>query len=321
MKNNAYEISKCPLCTSKNLKEVDNTLRNTSNYKPVLCQECSLIFLDKLYFTSQEKLDDFYKGEYLNEYYNDGKNDILFNFNNKLPYQNLRKERISNYLNNDTKVLDIGCGPGYFLESIRADVAEVAGVEKNHDERRFVSDYLKIPCYEDHTLIKKKYDVIVLNQVVEHIYNPVSFLIELSSILSEKGVFVIEVPSASNSIVSLYRNKPFTNFWFQEPHLWYFNKITLRLILEKAFGDKCVQSISVFQESSFLNHYNWIVHNKKSSSRDQATSNSFPLVDVSNHSIMDDLDSLFVNFNMKYKDILENAGYGDTMLAIVKRET
>ena len=78
MKNNAYEISKCPLCTSKNLKEVDNTLRHTSNYKPVLCQECSLIFLDKLYFTSQEKLDDFYKGEYKIT----TSKDEVFNFDN-----------------------------------------------------------------------------------------------------------------------------------------------------------------------------------------------------------------------------------------------
>ena len=136
MHNISYSLSECPLCASKNLKDVDNTLRNVSDYKPILCNECSLIFLDKLYFTNQEKLDKFYQGEYLKEYYKDGKNDILFNFNNKMPYQAIRKERISDYMKNDSNVLDVGCGPGYFLESIRENVAKAVGVEKNFEERK-----------------------------------------------------------------------------------------------------------------------------------------------------------------------------------------
>ena len=104
MHNISYKLSECPLCASKNLKDVDNTLRNVSDYKPILCNECSLIFLDKLHFTNQEKLDKFYQDEYLKEYYKDGKDDILFNFNNKMPYQEIRKERISDYLKNDSKV-------------------------------------------------------------------------------------------------------------------------------------------------------------------------------------------------------------------------
>ena len=133
MQNISYKFSECPLCASKNLKDVDNTLRNASEYKPILCTECSLIFLDKLYFTNQEKLDKFYQGEYLKEYYKDGKDDILFNFKNKMPYQEIRNERISDYIKNDSKVLDVGCGPGYFLESIRKNVAKMAGVEKNNE--------------------------------------------------------------------------------------------------------------------------------------------------------------------------------------------
>ena len=318
MQNISYKPSECPLCASNNIKDVDNTLRNVSDYKPILCNKCSLIFLDKLYFTNQEKLDKFYQGEYLKEYYKDGKNDILFNFNNKTPYQAIRKERISDYLKNDSNVLDIGCGPGYFLESIRENVAKVVGVEKNYEERSFVNDHLKIPCYEDYTMIKEKFDVIVLNQVLEHVYNPPFFLRKLASILSEAGVFVIEVPSATNPLVALYNNRSFTNFWFQEPHLWYFNQKTLKLTLEKAFGENCVDRIDFFQETSFINHYNWVFHNKKSPSREQATSNSFPLTGIKNSSITSDLEQLFIDFNIGYKNILNNAGYGDTMLAIVR---
>ena len=141
------------------------------------------------------------------------------------------------HLNDSMRILDVGCGPGQFLESIRKNVLKVVGVEKNHEERAFVNDHLKIPCYEDYETIEEGFDVIVLNQILEHVYNPSFFLRKLRSILSENGVFVIEVPSASNPLVSLYNNRSFTNFWFQEPHLWYFNQKTLQFTLEKALGD------------------------------------------------------------------------------------
>ena len=321
MQNTCYKLSECPLCTSKNLKDLDNTLRNESSYKPILCNECSLLFLNKLYFTNQEKLDEFYQDKYLKEYYKEGKEDILFNFNKKMPYQKIRKERISEYLKNDSKVLDIGCGSGYFLESIRANVAKVAGVEKNNAERSFVNNHLNILCYEDFKAINEKYDVIVLNQVIEHVYSPSFLLRKLKSFLIDTGVFVIEVPSTTNPLVTLYENRSFTNFWFQEPHLWYFNQKTLKLTLEKALGENCVERIDVYQETSFINHYNWVFHNKKSPSRDQATSNSFPLTNIKNHSLADDLEKLFVEFNISYKNVLDQAGYGDIALAIVRPGT
>jgi len=273
--------------------------------------------LNKVYFTNQEKLDKFYQNEYLKKYYKDGKEDILFNFNNKMPYQEIRKERISDYINIDSVILDVGCGPGQFLESIRKNVLKVVGVEKNHEERAFVNDHLKIPCYEDYETIEEGFDVIVLNQILEHVYNPSFFLRKLRSILSENGVFVIEVPSASNPLVSLYNNRSFTNFWFQEPHLWYFNQKTLQFTLEKALGENCIDRMDVFQETSFINHYNWVFHNKKSLSREQATSNSFPLTGFEIPSLTDELEQLFINFNNSYKNIINKAGYGDTILAIV----
>ena len=129
---------------------------------------------------------------------------------------------------------------------------------------------------------------------------------------------MIEVPSASNPLVALYNNRSFTDFWFQEPHLWYFNQKTLKLILEKALGENCVERLNVYQETSFINHFNWVFHNKKSPSRDQATSNSFPFTNIKNHSLAADLEKLFLEFNINYKNILNKAGCGDITLAIVR---
>jgi 2-polyprenyl-3-methyl-5-hydroxy-6-metoxy-1,4-benzoquinol methylase len=314
----SYKINKCPLCDSNKLHNLDNKLRNLSTYQVIKCKNCELLFLDKIYYTSQEQLDELYEEMYSEEYYKDGKNDILSNFKDKLPYQKIRKERIDSYLKQDSRVLDVGSGPGYFLEEIRDKVAKVSAIEKNTNERFFVNENLNINCYKDCSSIKGVFDVIVLNQILEHIYDPINFLKELKTVLAENGVFVIEVPSVKNPLVSLYKNNSFTNFWFQEPHLWYFSEKTLKMFLEKAFGASCVKSINTFQESSFINHYNWVIHNKKSKSRAQATTNSFPLTDIDDGPMHDRLEEIFVEFNIKYKDILQDFGFGDTMLMVVK---
>ena len=115
----SYKINKCPLCDSNKLHNLDNKLRNLSTYQVIKCKNCELLFLDKIYYTSQEQLDELYEEMYSEEYYKDGKNDILSNFKDKLPYQKIRKERIDSYLKQDSRVLDVGSGPGYFLEEIR----------------------------------------------------------------------------------------------------------------------------------------------------------------------------------------------------------
>jgi len=314
----SYKKNEYPLCGSNKLHNLDNTLRNLGAYKVIACQDCQLLFLDKIYYTSQENLDEWYEETYSSGYYKDVKNDILSNFKDKLPYQRIRKERISPYLKQDSRVLDVGSGPGYFLEEIQDKVAKVSAIEKNTNERSFVNENLNIDCYKDCSSIKGNFDVIVLNQILEHIYDPISFLKELKTVLAENGVFVIEVPSVKNPLVSLYKNNSFANFWFQEPHLWYFSEKTLKIFLEKAFGAGFVQSVNTFQESSFINHYNWAFHNKKSKSSAQVTTNSFPFIDINDSPLHDQLEKIFVEFNIKYKNLLQDSGYGDVMLVVVK---
>ena len=71
----SYKINKCPLCDSNKLHNLDNKLRNLSTYQVIKCKNCELLFLDKIYYTSQEQLDELYEEMYSEEYYKDGKNE------------------------------------------------------------------------------------------------------------------------------------------------------------------------------------------------------------------------------------------------------
>ncbi len=309
-------MDRCPLCKSGNLTEINNKLRNSSDYHPLICKDCGLTFLDKLFYTDQNDIDNFYRKEYMDNYYIGKKSNIIHNFNDKLPYQKIRKARVKKYFGYDTRVLDIGCGPGYFLDSIKMDVLSVVGIEKNNDERKFVNHNLKITCYEDMSDDIGLFDLMVLNQVLEHVYNPVDFLKKIALNLDSNGVIVIEVPTLKNPLVSFYKNNDFRNFWFQEPHLWYFDKHSLITIIESAFGVGCIEEINIYQETSFTNHYDWVQFGQKSPSREYATSDLFPL--RNNNNMLDELDVLFKEFNKNYKLLLEQHGYGDTMLAVVR---
>lgn len=101
--------------------------------------------------------------------------------------------------NDGSKVLDFGCNSGYFAALIKkrrpsckvcgADINEFAlkYARKNHKDIRFYK--------ADGNFFKnKKFDVIVLSHVLEHICERDAFIRKLTDILSENGKLIIAVP-------------------------------------------------------------------------------------------------------------------------------
>ena len=85
------------------------------------------------------------------------------------------------------RLVEIGCGKGYFLEMLRAAGADIRGFD---------------PAYEgDNPAIQRRYfepgrryDGVVLRHVIEHISDPFGFLAALRESNSGQGLIYIEVP-------------------------------------------------------------------------------------------------------------------------------
>lgn len=309
-------VNKCPFCDSQEYKIIQDNFRDNYSIKAYQCGNCDLIFSSKLFETTQSDLNNFYEEQYMKDYYDGNKAKILGDFNDKLPYQFERIKRLGNIIKKDYHILDIGCGPGYFLDACRSITNNLVGIEKNRIERKFVSDELNIKCYEDiDNLEERKFDLIVLNQILEHIHNPKKFIEQNLRLLKKGGNLVIEVPSATNTIVSLYNLESFKKFWYQEPHLYYYSANTMKNLLQE-FVPEIQIDIKVFQETSFINHYNWVKFNSKTKNRSEAISDNFPL--KTENDINGKLEELYKDFNINYKKILEENGFGDILLAIVK---
>lgn len=310
-------MPQCPICKSEALTVIQEEFRNQTKRDAYKCLSCELVFSSMAHEVTQEELDAFYEKEYLEHYYEGTKANIAQNFEDALDYQHVRLDRLRDVLPGINSLLEIGCGPGYFLHAAREHVSHLVGVEKNSQERQYVKDDLGLDCHESIAdLENARFDCVVMNQVLEHTVAPVEFLKSHAALLNKGGYLIVEVPSMSNALVSLYECADFRKFWFQEPHIYYFSESPLRLVLEQV-ADPDEIAIELFQETSFANHFDWIRHGSKSKSRSVAISNALPF-DIPNEQLASEISKNYEQFNEAYKGSLRKQGYGDYLLAIAK---
>ena len=147
---------------------------------------------------------------------------------------------VNRYEKKGSKILDIGCGSGVFLEYMRGNNHKVYGVEpalnlKNTLELKGIEVFTGSIFDID---IKEKFDIITLNNVLEHIENPDLVIERANKLLEEDGLLVIKVPNDFN-IIQEEANKFVNNknWWVCYPdHLNYFNIDSLsKLVEDKGF--------------------------------------------------------------------------------------
>ena len=77
----------------------------------------------------------------------------------------------------------------------------------------------------------KKFDVVFLLQVFEHISNPQNLLNQIKKCLNENGIIYIEVPNINDALYSIYNLESYVEFNFRLPHVYYYSDITLEKML------------------------------------------------------------------------------------------
>jgi SAM-dependent methyltransferase len=105
-----------------------------------------------------------------------------------------------------TKVLDVGCGKGLITKLIEKEFPEVFidAIDISTvaiQQAKSVASRINFSVNDaiDFRGFGYKYDVILLNNIYEHLENPVGVLVNLKEILSTDGVFVISTPNRYNT--------------------------------------------------------------------------------------------------------------------------
>jgi 2-polyprenyl-3-methyl-5-hydroxy-6-metoxy-1,4-benzoquinol methylase len=148
--------------------------------------------------------------------------------------------------------LDIGCGEGWALKHFAdknwrvkgLDYSE-AGIQNHNPQFLDQMDVCDIFAGMD-SLIKQKekFQCILLDNVLEHLLDPLLMLEKLKQLSDLDTVLIIEVPNDFSDLQRklIEANKISREFWVVSPdHISYFNKKGLRnLCSEKGWDEKAV---------------------------------------------------------------------------------
>lgn len=144
-----------------------------------------------------------------------------------------KKLRLINSFETEEKtILDIGCGTGDFLAICKNDEWNVIGVEPNKSARKLAKNKFDLDIFSEvEEINSKKFDVITLWHVLEHIPNLNEYISAIKPLLKENGVLVVAVPNFKSYDANHYKQ-----FWaaYDVPrHLWHFSRRSIQVLFLK----------------------------------------------------------------------------------------
>lgn len=127
-------------------------------------------------------------------------------------------------------VCDVGCSSGRLLLALkRAGVKSLAGVEPSPEGRRLAMERgLKV--FESVQKLQGRFDVLVMNHVLEHIPTPVDHLKALRPHLKKSGRLIIAVPNFRSPLA---HHAGWIGFQPSQ-HYWLFTPESLRVVIQRA---------------------------------------------------------------------------------------
>lgn len=168
------------------------------------------------------------------------------------------------------KALDIGSGYGFFTNAALKAGFRVLAVNPGKWENEIfekLNGFSPVPqFFEEVDFGPEKFDLVILSQVLEHVGEPLGFLVKILSILNKAGIIAVAVPNVDSILVKLMKSKDNGCLWVPE-HLTYFSKKGLISILDRAgFAIKAHMYISRIPYNSLSKRFNlkniprWLVN-------------------------------------------------------------
>jgi len=171
---------------------------------------------------------------------------------------------IKKYVSTTGSILDVGCGEGYTIAFFRKLGWKVKGLDysrsgiegKNPEcsDALITGDIFQLLRQEG--ILKNRYDVIWLQNVLEHVIDPVRLLESLRSIVPPREMLLVTVPNDFSDIqlYALDRGLVDSEFWVALPdHLNYFSIDSLKNI-GAVTGWADIEILSDFTINWFLYH-------------------------------------------------------------------
>jgi SAM-dependent methyltransferase len=218
----------CHLCKSQRspafLCKV--TLTGKTDYDLVQCPECDIIYFSPMASTAD--LEEFYSASYydFDRHREEGKG-MAF------------AKRLSK-IQKTGKFLDVGCATGFFINGIKNNSSwNVYGTDFGKSAVDFAREKLGLDVY--HTELpaapfeEKMFDYIHINNVLEHVPDPVGLMASAKKFLKNDGILYLSVPNGENDSLELidYYNEEKRAPVSKSGHIFFFPASTLKYMFKK----------------------------------------------------------------------------------------
>ncbi len=146
----------------------------------------------------------------------------------------LKKWVLNNIQNKKGTFLDIGCGNGRFLIACKYKGFGTYGIEGSVAARSVASKkelFIYTKDFLSQEFKSKKFDVVTLWQVLEHIDDPNRYLSKIKKIIKKDGLLYIGLPNIESTQYLMFRSR-----WFHldlPRHMFAYSPRTLKAMLKK----------------------------------------------------------------------------------------
>ena len=180
-------------------------------------------------FPVPKNLEEYYKSDNYISHTDSKKSffDKIYQFVKNVTLQK-KLDLINSFGSENNTILDVGAGTGDFLKTCLQKKWNVFGIEPNQQAREVAKEKGIVLQNDLGAYSNKKFDIITLWHVLEHVENLSEFISQLDNLLSENGKLIVAVPNYKSDDANYYKE-----FWaaFDVPrHLWHFSQQSISKI-------------------------------------------------------------------------------------------